>query len=170
MPNRKAIDPHTADRWAGWALALFVVGSISVGCSGGATSPSATPSSATTSRSVGRWIGTTAQGATIAFVVSTAEVLTDLSVGYNFNGCSGTKTFSNLSVRTASTVICNPGPCDAMTLAYRSFEYFDVTSGSGPTTAVIGLFLSDGRAQGIVSFRDYPSCGTAASVEWSASR
>ncbi len=31
-------------------------------------------------------------------------------------------------------------------------------------------FLPDGRAQGLVTFSNYAGCGTAASVDWSATR
>ena len=126
--------------------------------------------SSSSSLSVGQWTGTTAQGAAIAFSVSSDEALTTISVGYNFNDCSGTQVFSSLSVPTAPNVTCIPGPCPDTLSSYRSFFYSNGTRGAGPATTVNGLFLPGGRAQGMVSFLDYPGCGTATSVEWTALR
>jgi hypothetical protein len=112
----------------------------------------------------------TAQGAAITFSVSSDEILTTISVGYNFNGCSGTQVFSDLSVPTAPNVTCIPGPCSGTISSYRAFAYSNGTFGSGPGTTLNGLFLPGGRAQGLVTFQDYPGCGTAASVEWAATR
>jgi len=106
----------------------------------------------------------------IAFTVSSDEAVTTITVGYSFNSCSGTQTFSNLSVPTAPDVNCIPGPCSGPISSYRAFGYENGSVGSGPSTTVNGLFLPGGRAQGQVSFRDYPVCGTAASVPWTATR
>jgi hypothetical protein len=134
------------------------------GSGNGTTSPSAS------SLSVGQWSGTTAQGASIAFTVSSDEALTTIAVGYTFNGCSGTQTFADLNVPTAPNVTCIPGPCSGTISTYRSFAYSSGSRGTGPSTAVNGLFLPGGRAQGLVSFQDYLGCGTAAGVEWTATR
>ena len=139
------------------------LGVIAIACGGSPAAPS--PSS---SLSVGQWSGTTAQGAAIAFSVSSDEYLTTISVGYNFNGCFGTQVFSNLQVPTAPNVICIPGPCPDT--SYRSLHYSGGIRGAGPVTTVNGVFLPGGRAEGVVSFQDYPGCGTAASVEWTATR
>lgn len=37
----------------------------------------------------GQWIGTTSQGTPIGFAVSPDEKVTTITVGHNFNGCSG---------------------------------------------------------------------------------
>ena len=155
-----------ADNWAR-TNAVFWVGVLMVAsaCSSGPTAPSSS-----SSLSVGRWVGTTAQGSSITFTVSSDEILTTIALGYTFNGCSGTQTFSNLSVRTAPEVICIPGPCSGTITSYRSFSFSDGSSGSGPVTAVNGLFLVGGQAQGQVAFQDFPGCGTATSVAWSATR
>jgi hypothetical protein len=123
-----------------------------------------------TTRTEGQWSGTTAQGAAISFVVSSDEVLTSLSIGHNFNGCSGTQVFSNLNVRTAPNVTCIPGPCPSSVTSYRAFGYSEGTPPTGPSTTVNGLFLPGDRAEGVISFRDFPGCGTAASVPWAATR
>jgi len=151
---------HAKALWCGVTLA----GVFAVACSDGPTSPSAS------SLSVGQWSGTTTQGMPIAFTVSSDEAVTTITVGYSFNSCSGTQTFSNLSVPTAPDVNCIPGPCSGPISSYRAFGYENGSVGSGPSTTVNGLFLPGGRAQGQVSFRDYPVCGTATSVPWTATR
>jgi hypothetical protein len=148
-----------AVRWIGTFVAV-----LASGCGNGPTSPS--PSSL----SVGQWSGATAQGTPITFSVSTDEILTMIAVGYNFNGCAGTQTFSNLNVPTAPDVTCIPGPCSGSIGTYRAFAYSSGSRGTGPNTSFNGLFLPGGRAQGLVSFTDYPGCGTAAGVEWTATR
>jgi hypothetical protein len=92
---------HAQALWSGVTLA----GVLAVACSDGPTSPSAS------SLSVGQWSGTTTQGMPIAFTVSSDEAVTTITVAYSFNSCSGTQTFSNLSVPTAPDVNCIPGPC-----------------------------------------------------------
>ena len=147
-----------------WVGALTGVLASACSNSSGPTSPSAS------SLSVGQWSGTTAQGASIAFTVSSDEALTTLAVGYNFNGCSGTQTFTGLNVPTAPAVTCIPGPCSGTAATNRALHYSSGSRETGPVTTVDGLFLPGGRAQGLVSFRDYPDCGTATGVEWTATR
>src|SRR5687768_6879095 len=106
----------------------------------------ASPSSS--SLSVGQWSGTTAQSTVITFTVSSDEILTTLSVGHTFNGCSGMQTFSNLQVATAPDVTCIPGPCSGTISTYRAFGFSSGSRGTGPSTAVNGLFLPGDRAQG----------------------
>lgn len=148
--------------------AVMLVGTLAGGLASACNKGPASPSSS--SKSVGQWNGTTAQGRSITFTVSSDETLTTLAVEYSFNGCSGTQTFSNLNVPTAPNITCVPGPCSATESAYRAFAYSDGSPLSGPSTAVNGLFLPGGRAQGLVSFREYPGCGTAVGVEWTATR
>ncbi|MEX2272674.1 MAG: hypothetical protein WD690_14470 [Vicinamibacterales bacterium] len=146
-------------------LAQATLAILIAGACGGPTSPSGS-----LSLSVGQWAGTTDQGAAISFEVSSAETLTSLSVAYSFNGCSGMQTYSNLNISTRPTVICIPGPCPPNTPSSRTFAFSDGTPGSSPVTMVNGLFILGGRAQGIASFRDYPGCGTADRVAWTATR
>jgi hypothetical protein len=152
----------TPTKVVSWGLALAWL--LASACGNGATSPSAA------STSVGQWSGTTAQGASIAFTVSADEILTTIAVGYNFNGCSGTQTFKDLSVPTAPDVICVPGPCSGPISTYRAFSYVSGSGLTGPSTNINGLFVPGGRATGLVSFTDFPGCGTAAGVEWTATR
>lgn len=149
-------------QWISKLLACLVV----AGCGSSPSSPSDMP----TSRSAGKWTGTTAQGATIAFEVSSAEILTSITMGHSFNGCSGIRTFTNLNIRTTADVTCVPGPCSESLLSYRAFAFTDGSFQSGPMTSVNGLFLLGGQAEGVVAFRELPGCGTALSVPWSATR
>lgn len=133
-------------------------------CGAGPSSP------APASLSAGQWSGTTAQGAPITFTVSPDEILTTLAVGYSFNDCSGTQTFSNLNVPTKPDVTCIPGPCSDTVSSHRQFAYSSGRAATEPNTFVIGLFLPGNRAQGQASFQNYPGCGTATGVEWTATR
>jgi hypothetical protein len=143
-----------------------LAGFLASACGGG---PGA-PSTAASSLAAGQWTGTTAQGTAITFVVSSDETLTSIAVGYSFNGCAGTETSSNLSVPTAPNVTCIPGPCSGAISSYRAFAYSSGPPGTGPNMTVNGLFLPGNQAQGQVTFRDYPICGTAAGVAWAATR
>jgi len=124
----------------------------------------------TPSLSVGEWSGTTSQGMPIAFTVSSNETVTSITLGYDFNDCSGSKTFADLNVRAAPQVTCIPGPCSGVVTSYRAFSYLDGSFGSGPVTQINGLFLPGNEAKGQVVFSDYPSCGTPTPAEWTAHR
>jgi len=128
------------------------------------------PLAGASSLSVGEWSGTTSQGMPIAFSVSTDERVTTITLGYAFNGCSGSHTFSDLDVPTAPNVTCVPGPCSGTLISYRAFGYVNGSFGSGPVTQVNGLFLPRNEARGQVAFLDYPGCGTATAVEWTATK
>lgn len=122
-----------------------------------------------TPSSVGEWSGTTSQGMPISFVVAPDETLTTITVGYDFNGCSGSRRFSDLKVPTAPNVTCIPGPCSGTVTSYRAFGYSAGTPGA-PRTQVNGLFLPLDQAKGLASFSDYAGCGTATEVEWNATK
>ena len=125
------------------------------------------PSSAAV-RYDGQWSGTTAQGSPITFTVSSDQKVTAITLGYSFNGCSGLQTFSNLNLDTAPMVTCIPAPCSNTISSYRAFSYSAGTI-AGPATSVNGLFTLPARAEGLASFRDYPGCGTAVGIAWTAS-
>lgn len=132
-----------------------------IGC-GATTTPS--PSSLD-----GQWTGTTSQGTPISFTVSADQKVTAITVGYDFNGCSGVQRFSNLNLETAPNVTCIPGPCPPSVTSYRAFNY--VTGPiEGPSTGVNCLFTASNRAEGQVGFRDYPGCGSATGVAWIATK
>ena len=116
----------------------------------------------------GEWAGTTAQGTTIAFTISENERVTAISVGYNFGGCSGAESFSNLDLPIAPDVTCIPEPCPPNISSFRRLSY---SSGrDGPSVTINGVFGSQTRAEGIVAFRDYPACGSAIGTPWTAMR
>lgn len=79
------------------------------------------------------------------------------------------QTFSNLNLDTAPMVTCIPGPCPNAITSYRAFDYL-TGSIDGPFTSVNGLFTLKTRAEGQASFRDYPGCGTAVGIAWSATK
>jgi hypothetical protein len=117
----------------------------------------------------GQWSGTTSQGRPIAFTVSSDQKVTAITVGYSFNGCSGLQTFSDLNLDTAPNVTCIPGPCSPGVSSFRAFSY-SAGSIDGPLTVVNGGFPSTSRAEGVVGFTNYPGCGTALGVGWTATR
>jgi hypothetical protein len=106
----------------------------------------------------------------IAFTVAPDETVTTITLGYAFNGCSGSHIFSDLNVPTASNVTCIPGPCTGVLTSYRAFSYVEGAVIGGPSTQINGVFLPGDQARGQVVFRDYPSCGTANPVEWTATK
>jgi hypothetical protein len=83
----------------------------------------------------GRWSGTTSQGQPISITIANHRV-TQITVGYRADGCSGTKVFSNLSV--------------ALTLMGPSAGSLTFTEGSpneSNYTVILGSFtkMPDGR-------------------------
>lgn len=126
--------------------------------------------SGNSSLSAGEWSGTTSQGRPIAFSVSPVdETVTRITLGYDFNGCSGSHEFLDLNIPTTSNVICLPGPCSGRLESRRSFAHSDGSPAAGPYTQINAVFLPGNQARGQMVFRDYPGCG-AATVEWSATR
>ena len=140
----------------------LVLCALVTGCQSNPTAP-------TGSSYAGEWSGTTTQGAPIAFSLSAAEKVTTIVVGHSFGGCSGSQTFANLSLDIVPDVMCIPGPCAPGIASYRGFGYGTGGLG-GPGTSINALFLSNSRAEGTVNFRDYPGCGTAIGVGWTATR
>jgi hypothetical protein len=121
----------------------------------------------------GEWRGTTIQGAPIAFTVSPDEKVTALTIGYDFNGCSGTHTFTGLSLETTPQITCIPGPCSPAISSYRAFGYTSSSedrSVTSQSTFVNGVFLATGAAEGAAGFMNYPGCGTVLGVGWRATR
>ena len=118
----------------------------------------------------GEWSGTTAQGKPISFTISGSETVTAITLGHEFNGCSGAQTFSSLNLGIAPNVQCIPGPCPPSVTSYRAFGYLTGDRLEGPSTDINGLFLSTVRAEGTVNFRLYPGCGSAIGVAWTATK
>jgi hypothetical protein len=151
------------------ALALLGLLAAACGCTRLLAPLGGVPSGAS-SLSAGEWHGTTAQGMPIAFTVSADETITTITLGYDFNGCSGSHTFSDLLVPTRPDVTCIPGPCSGALTTYRAFGYSSGSPAAGAYTQINGLFLPGGQARGQVVFSAYPSCGTAPPVEWTATK
>ncbi|HVY81265.1 MAG TPA: hypothetical protein VG994_09820 [Steroidobacteraceae bacterium] len=122
------------------------------------------------SLSVGEWRGTTSQGTPIRFTVAPDETVVAMTIAYDFNGCAGSHTFEDVSIRTAPDVHCIPGPCSGTVASYRAFGYSVGTLSGGARLQINGIFLPGDRAQGQLGFFDYPSCGSATGVTWTATR
>jgi hypothetical protein len=128
------------------------------------------PSRPSSESYVGQWNGTTAQGKAVSFTISSDEKVTAITLAYEFNGCSGSQTFSNLELTIAPRVECLPAPCPGMLSSYRAFGYTSGNHVEGPSTDLNGLFTSSERAEGTINFRSFPGCGSAVGVMWSATR
>ena len=129
-----------------------------------------TPSGPSKADYEGQWTGTTAQGKTVTFTISSDENVTAITIGHEFNGCSGTQTFSGLSLSITPQVQCIPAPCSNQLMSYRAFHYGTGNPLDGPATSVNAVFMSDERVEGLVSFSRFPGCGSAMSVTWSATK
>jgi hypothetical protein len=106
----------------------------------------------------------------IVFTISADEAVTTITVAHSFNGCSGSETFSNLSLSIAPDVICVPGPCTGSVTSFRRFAFASGNRVEGPSIDVNALFSSASSAEGTVNFRSYPGCGSATGVAWTATR
>ena len=118
----------------------------------------------------GQWSGTTAQGRPVTFTISPDQNVTTLTIGHEFNGCSGSQTFFSISVSIVPQVQCIPAPCSNQLMSYRAFHYSTGTSLEGPATTVNAVFVSVDRAEGLIGFRGFPGCGNALSVTFSATK
>ena len=144
-----------------WLVAFCAL----IGACGSPSSPSAGQANYE-----GPWSGTTAQGRPVAFTISSDQNVTTLTVGHEFNGCSGSQTFSGISVSIMTQVQCIPAPCSNQLSSYRAFNYSVGTSLEGPGTSINALFVSTDRAEGLLHFRGFPGCGDALSVPWNATK
>jgi hypothetical protein len=131
--------------------------------------PSMVPMLGPSSLSVGEWEGTTSQGRPIGFTVSEDKRVTSITLGYDFNGCSGIHEFLEVNVPTRPDLTCIPGPCSSRAASYRAFGFSDAKSLPSSYTQINGVFLPRNQAKGQAVFSGYPDCGSA-TVEWTASR
>src|SRR5262245_25192855 len=140
--------------------AAVAVCAIASACS----SPSApTPSYA------GNYTGTTSQGMPIFLSISSDEFVTDITIAYTYNSCTGSNSFPNLRLPITPPVACRPGSCgDAPGSPYRTFVFEEGSTPQGPRTQVNAYLTGGSTAQGTLSLRDYPVCGTATGVTWNA--
>ena len=128
---------------------------VVIGCGHAPTAPAA-PSYA------GTWTGTTSQGTAVRFTVSADQKLTDLTVGYDFNGCAGTLTF------TPGVAITNV-PTAPIPVGSASYESGAV--GTANRLLINFLFTSTTDSHGLAIFVDYAACGGGAlTTAWTATR
>jgi len=132
---------------------LIAIVSILLGaCENGPSAPSA-------GGYAGEWSGMTSQGSPITFSVSTSEKLTKISVGYNFNGCTGSN-----SLAPDVALERSPVPVEVRLLDYES-----APPGTPNRMLFHFLFTSSTAAHGMVTFADFAGCGTVNST-WTATR
>jgi hypothetical protein len=120
---------------------------------------SETPSAPTRVGYAGEWSGSSLQGDTLAFSVSAEQRVTTISIHYSLNGCSGTKTFSGLSVEIAPL----PG---------NGRPAFVYQSAEGDLVNFISVqvsFSSSDTATGITVLDNFAGCRGGPSL-WSAQR
>jgi hypothetical protein len=141
-------------------LYVLIVWSALASACGGGTPTAPSPDGPVSYE--GQWSGTTAQGRAISFTVSPGPKITALAVGYSFGGCSGTQTFTDLSLDIGSP------PNSIRPSVGAAFGF-----GSGPPdganyTQVYGSFTSSSAATGTVTFLGY-ACGNTVAA-WSATK
>jgi hypothetical protein len=117
------------------------------------------PSAPTAAGHAGEWSGTTSQGSPITFSVSSSEKLRKISVGYSFNGCSGS---SSLAPGVQLERLLEP-----VDVALVDFE--SAPPGTPNRMLFHFLFTSGTNASGMVTFADFIGCGTVNST-WTATR
>jgi hypothetical protein len=116
----------------------------------------------------GDWNGTTSQGARISFTVSPTERVTAITVGYDFGGCSGAKTFTGLDV-AISTAPSGVLPPEAQQFA--GFNFRDGAQGAPNATQVAGALKSETTASGAASFENYADCQASfEGTTWNATK
>ena len=108
----------------------------------------------------GQWTGTTAQNAPIEFTVSSDHKVTAITVGHEFDGCSGARAFADLAIEIASL---------GGGRAFR-FEFASAPAGTPNRILLGGVFDSNSTARGSVLFVDYPGCGLGAGTAWTATK
>lgn len=149
------------------AASLFLSLLSLAACRSGLTAPTDAGTNYT-----GRWTGTTSQGASIVFTVSSDQIVTAIAVGHDFNGCRGTETFSGLSLiisRPGFSVTRMPTLSGASTSSNPAFGFGSGSPESPTFTQITGMFLSTTTATGTVTFLSFPGCGNGVAL-WNASR
>ena len=151
------------------AVYVLMLCLITTAC--GDSEPTA-PSPAPSSGYAGRWSGAvvvlplippgagipTRQSQPLSFTVSADQRVTDISIGYNFSGCSGVKTFSGLSVPIGASG----------SLGQQGWAYISPFASDGrDRTELYGQFASDRTASGLAIFADFPGCGSGLG-DWTA--
>jgi len=158
VSNRRA-QPAWSTRLRAAVCAVLLGLIITLACSGPGT-PTSPPGVMATYQ--GEWSGMTSQGMRISFTVADQKV-TSISVGYNFNGCTGTHAFPNLNL-----VIGYP-PNPSAPYPGPGFGFGSGAPDAPNYTQVYGTFGSSTAASGSLVFGDYAGCGNSLGI-WSASR
>ena len=113
---------------------------------------------------VGEWTGTTSHGTAFRFSVSEADTVTSIMLTYNVSaGCSGTLTYTNLTLPIHTLEPPGPPPFDQPGFG---FAENNVTG-----TLIAGVFSPDRRsASGQFALVKYSGCGDGAFGTWAATR
>jgi hypothetical protein len=141
---------------AGW-LVLIVAQLATVSCGGTPTTPTERIGYA------GEWQGTLLQGGdAISFTVSDAQQVTAITIHYRINGCSGTKTFSGLSLGLVPVAGAGaPGN--------NTFQYQSAGADAVDFVGVQATFESPNAAGGITILDNFAGCGGGQMI-WTARR
>ena len=139
---------------------LLVLGVGAAACSGSVTAPGGALRTF-----AGEWIGSTSQGAAIAFSVSAQNVVTAITIGRDFNGCPGVQAFKDLMV-----VIGEPGSSGRVPTASAPEFGFGSGPPDGPDfVQLVGQFTSSQSAEGTAIFLNFGTCGNAV-AHWTATK
>ena len=137
-----------------WRLAAPILLILAAACGSGA-GPSPV-------NYAGQWNGTTSQGTPISFVVSPGQMVTSITLGYSFDGCTGSKTFTTDTAIMGVTTA--PSPVGSAT-------FQSGPAGDANRALISFLFTSPLDAHGMVIFSDFDGCGAdPASTSWTAAR
>ena len=120
------------------------------------------PSRPTSGIYAGQWTGTTSQGPPISFTLSPDQTLTSLTLGYSFNGCSGSAAYApNVTLERVPT---------APTPVYSA--HFESGPADAPNRTMVSfLFTSTTAANGLIVFSAYDGCGAGpTTASWMAVR
>ena len=102
----------------------------------------------------------TIQNQPLSFTVSADQRVTDISIGYNFSGCSGVKTFSGLGVPIGAS----------FSLGSQGWAYVSFATGGRDRTEVYATFTSDRAASGTALFIEFPGCVGGGGGNWTATK
>jgi hypothetical protein len=128
--------------------AASLVGVLLSACSSAPAGPSSSSALATTEFD-GVWTGKTTQGLPASFTIAN-RTITAITVPYEFNGCSGVKSFPGLSVSIAPS----SGPMPVQV------QYTSGPSGGPDQTSVFFVFYPNATAVNVTaSFFNYTGCG-----------
>jgi hypothetical protein len=109
----------------------------------------------------GEWSGSTSQSQPIAFTVSADQHVTSVTVGWSFNGCSGTGTSSSNPFPISNPQPPGPPPWDNPGFVSGG------QLGKGSGWVVTGAFTSNQTATGTVEFFGFSNCGNSLAT-WNA--